>query len=218
VIVEMLRQLPPFVTRLFDPTEVPNTEVPNLGRAQREGVRSSKLDGPLSARVSNAVLRLNCVTAPGILLSSTMLLTSIQRFAPGVAGRQTRLGYRTSRAPAVQRDPRRLFGRGANNASFFAIPVGIAAGPDQTPGALERSAVIHFADRHITISIFALIKDDSDCHRESGLERADLQFRAELFNFFNIVNMGLTCEPHRGYRVWQDQQDRGNLTANYSFR
>jgi hypothetical protein len=28
-------------------------------------------------------------------------------------------------------------------------------------------------------------------HRENGLERADLQFRGEFFNLFNIVNMGL---------------------------
>jgi hypothetical protein len=38
---------------------------------------------------------------------------------------------------------------------------------------------------------FALIKTTPIGHRESGLERADLQFRAELFNLFNIVNMGL---------------------------
>jgi len=45
------------------------------------------------------------------------------------------------------------FGRGANNLSFFSIPIGIAGGTGQTPGALERLAVIHFAARHITISI-----------------------------------------------------------------
>jgi hypothetical protein len=36
----------------------------------------------------------------------------------------------------------------------FPFRSGSPAGPDQTPGALERSAVIHFVDRHITISIF----------------------------------------------------------------
>jgi hypothetical protein len=56
---------------------------------------------------------------------------------------------------------------------------------------LERSAVIHFAARHITDFDFALIKTTPIGHRESGLERADLQFRGELFNLFNIVNMGL---------------------------
>src|ERR1700680_2133862 len=35
----------------------------------------------------------------------------------------------------------------------FPFRSGSRVGPDQTPGALERSAVIHFADRHITISI-----------------------------------------------------------------
>src|SRR5258706_10082511 len=35
----------------------------------------------------------------------------------------------------------------------FPFPSRSRAGPDQTPGALERSAVIPFAARHITISI-----------------------------------------------------------------
>jgi len=75
------------------------------------------------------------------------------------------------------------FGRGANNASFFAIPIGIAGEPDQTPGALERSAVIPFAARHITISILRSSRR-LRLATEKRLERADLQFRAELFNLF----------------------------------
>jgi len=42
---------------------------------------------------------------------------------------------------------RRYFGRGVNNASLFSIPIGIPGGPGQTPGALERSAVIRFEAR-----------------------------------------------------------------------
>ena len=38
---------------------------------------------------------------------------------------------------------------------------------------------------------FALIKTNPLGHRESDLEQADLQSRAELFNLFNIVNMGI---------------------------
>jgi len=34
--------------------------------------------------------------------------------------------------------------------------------------------------------------------RQSGIERADLQFRAEFFNLFNIVNMGLPANTIRG--------------------
>ncbi len=38
---------------------------------------------------------------------------------------------------------------------------------------------------------FAFIKDTPLGHRASGAERMGLQFRAEFFNIFNIVNMGL---------------------------
>jgi len=56
---------------------------------------------------------------------------------------------------------------------------------------------------------FALVKTTPIGHRESGLERADLQFRAELFNLFNIVNNGTTCEHHRGHRVWMISKTAG---------
>jgi len=45
---------------------------------------------------------------------------------------------------------------------------------------------------------FALVKTTPIGHRESGLERADLQFRAELFILFNIVNMGLPANIIEG--------------------
>jgi hypothetical protein len=45
---------------------------------------------------------------------------------------------------------------------------------------------------------FALIKTTPIGHRESGLERADLQFRAEFFNLLNVVNMGLPANTIRG--------------------
>src|SRR5207302_11138047 len=60
----------------------------------------------------------------------------------------------TVRAPAVAHDlaPSILGGAGTTEASCR-FPSESRAGPDQTPGALESSAAIHFADRHITISI-----------------------------------------------------------------
>ncbi len=38
---------------------------------------------------------------------------------------------------------------------------------------------------------FAFIKETPFGRRQSGVERVSLQFRAEFFNIFNIVNMGL---------------------------
>src|SRR6202008_2848763 len=72
---------------------------------------------------------------------------------------QTRLVYRTSRAPAVQPDRATIILGGAQTTQVsFPFPSGSKAGPDQTPGALERSAVIHFAARHIMISILRSLR------------------------------------------------------------
>jgi hypothetical protein len=83
------------------------------------------------------------------------------------------------------------FGRGANNGSFFSIPIGIAGGTGPNSGrfgTLGRNTLRGPAYYDFD---FALIKTTPIGRRDSGLERADLQFRAELFNLFNIVNMGL---------------------------
>jgi hypothetical protein len=90
------------------------------------------------------------------------------------------------------------FGRGANNASFFAIPVGIAGGTGPNSGRFGTLGRNTFRGPAYYDFDFALIKTTPIGHRESGLERADLQFRAELFNLFNIVNMGLPANLIEG--------------------
>jgi hypothetical protein len=83
------------------------------------------------------------------------------------------------------------FGRGAHNASFFSIPTGIAGGTGPNSGrfgTLGRNTLRGPAYYDFD---FALIKTTPIGRRESGSEIADLQFRGELFNLFNIVNMGL---------------------------
>jgi hypothetical protein len=35
-------------------------------------------------------------------------------------------------------------------------------------------------------------------HRANGFEKADLQFRSEFFNLFNVVNMGLPANTIKG--------------------
>ncbi len=90
------------------------------------------------------------------------------------------------------------FGRGANNGSFFSIPIGIAGGTGPNSGrfgTLGRNTLRGPAYYDFD---FALIKTTPIGHRESGLERADLQFRAELFNLFNVVNMGLPANTIEG--------------------
>ncbi len=90
------------------------------------------------------------------------------------------------------------FGRGANNASFFSIPVGIAGGTGPNSGRFGTLGRNTFRGPAYYDFDFALIKTTPIGHRESGLERADVQFRAELFNLFNIVNMGLPANTIEG--------------------
>jgi hypothetical protein len=83
------------------------------------------------------------------------------------------------------------FGLGAaGNRSFFNIPINVAGGtgPNQGRfGALGRNTfrgpAFHDFD-------FALVKDTPFGHRGNG-ELGTLEFRAEFFNIFNIVNFAL---------------------------
>ena len=83
------------------------------------------------------------------------------------------------------------FGRGADNASFFSIPINVpgGTGPNQGRfGTLGRDTFRGPAFYDFDVS---LVKDTPVGTRKSGGELVDVQFRAEFFNVFNIVNMGL---------------------------
>jgi hypothetical protein len=83
------------------------------------------------------------------------------------------------------------FGRGANNASFFSIPINVSGGtgPNQGRfGTLGRNTFRGPAFYDFDIS---LVKTTPIGKRKSGSELVDVQFRSEFFNIFNIVDMGL---------------------------
>jgi hypothetical protein len=90
------------------------------------------------------------------------------------------------------------FGLGANNANFFSVPIGIAGGTGPNSGRFGTLGRNTFRGPAYYDFDFALIKTTPIGHRESGMERADLQFRGEFFNLFNIVNMGLPANIIRG--------------------
>jgi len=78
------------------------------------------------------------------------------------------------------------FGLGANNASFFSVPIDVpgGTGPNQGVfGTLGRDTFRGPAFHNFDVS---LLKETP-----LGRERVKLQFRAEFFNVFNIVNFGL---------------------------
>jgi Carboxypeptidase regulatory-like domain len=90
------------------------------------------------------------------------------------------------------------FGLGANNASFFSIPIGLAGGTGPNSGRFGTLGRNTFRGPAYYDFDFALIKTTPIGRRESGLERADLQFRGEFFNLFNIVNMGQPANIIKG--------------------
>ncbi|HEX5235414.1 MAG TPA: carboxypeptidase regulatory-like domain-containing protein [Silvibacterium sp.] len=90
------------------------------------------------------------------------------------------------------------FGRGALNAGYFSIPIGLSGGTGPNSGRFGTLGRNTFRGPAYYDFDCALIKTTPIGHRGSGLERADLQFRSEFFNVFNIVNMGLPANTIKG--------------------
>ncbi len=89
------------------------------------------------------------------------------------------------------------FGLGPNNASFFLIPLNVPGGTGPNQGIFGSLGRDTFRGPALYNFDFALIKD-TPLKASSGHELLDMQFRAELFNLFNIVNFGLPANTIRG--------------------
>jgi Carboxypeptidase regulatory-like domain len=89
------------------------------------------------------------------------------------------------------------FGRGANNSSFFFIPVGVAGGTGPNQGRFGTLGRNTFRGPGFRDFDMALIKETSFGHRGNG-ELGILEFRAEFFNIFNVANFGLPSNTVRG--------------------
>jgi hypothetical protein len=86
----------------------------------------------------------------------------------------------------------------STNATFFSIPIGIQGGTGPNSGRFGMLGRNSFPGPAYYDFDFAVIKTTPMAHRSSGLERADLQFRGEFFNVFNVVNMGLPANTIKG--------------------
>jgi len=89
------------------------------------------------------------------------------------------------------------FGRGANNSSFFYLPIGIPGGTGPNSGRFGTLGRDTFRGPGFHQFDIAIIKNTPFGHRGGG-ELGILQFRAEFFNVFNIVNFGLPSNTVRG--------------------
>lgn len=90
------------------------------------------------------------------------------------------------------------FGRGANNASFFSIPINLPNGTGPNKGRFGTLGRDTFRGPAFYNYDFALIKDTPFGKRKGGSELVDVQFRSEFFNLFNIVTMGLPANTLEG--------------------
>jgi hypothetical protein len=92
----------------------------------------------------------------------------------------------------ARKDSKDYFGNGGGNGpDYFSIPVFVAGGTGPNQGHFGTLGRNSFRGPAYYNYDFAFIKETPIGHRPSGAERMDLQFRAEFFNLFNIVNMGL---------------------------
>lgn len=89
------------------------------------------------------------------------------------------------------------FGRGANNSSFFFLPINLPGGTGPNSGRFGTLGRDTFRGPGFHQFDIALIKNTPFGHR-GGSEFGILQFRTEFFNVFNIVNFGLPSNTVRG--------------------
>jgi hypothetical protein len=126
------------------------------------------------------------------------IYSGIQQTAAGTNGadRPDQVGIpHLSTARKIRED---YFGLGADNPSFFSIPINVPGGTGPNHGQFGTLGRDTFRGPAYYDYDFALIKSTPFGRRSSGIELLDLQFRAEFFNLFNIVNMGLPANTLLG--------------------
>jgi Carboxypeptidase regulatory-like domain len=89
------------------------------------------------------------------------------------------------------------FGRGSDNASYFSIPINVPGGTGPNQGVFGTLGRDTFRGPGFRNFDMALIKD-TPFGRRGNAELGILQFRAEFFNIFNLVNFGLPSNILRG--------------------
>ena len=107
------------------------------------------------------------------------------------------------------------FGRGPDNASFFSVPINVPGGTGPNHGRFGTLGRNTFRGPGFHNFDVALIKD-TPFGRRGNAELATLEFRAEFFNVFNIVNFGLPS-AFCGKRIWPISKTAGS-SRRFGFR
>jgi hypothetical protein len=118
------------------------------------------------------------------------VLSGIQQTGVGAGGadRPDQIGTPVlSTSRTVRED---YFGLGDNNVAYFRIPINVPGGTGPNAGRFGTLGRDTFRGPMFHNFDVAVIKD-TPLAMMNGRERATLQFRAEFFNLFNLVNFGL---------------------------
>lgn len=129
------------------------------------------------------------------------IYSGIQQTGAGTVGadRPDQIGKpNLSTAHSTTRPRNDYFGVGPDNTSYFSIPTHIPGGTGPNSGRSGTLGRNTFWGPAYYDFDYALIKTTPIGRRASGLERADVQFRGEFFNLFNVVNMGLPANTIEG--------------------
>ncbi|HUL32283.1 MAG TPA: carboxypeptidase-like regulatory domain-containing protein [Candidatus Eisenbacteria bacterium] len=89
------------------------------------------------------------------------------------------------------------FGLGENNSSFFSIPIGVPGGTGPNQGVFGTLGRNTFRGPGYQNWDFAIIKD-TPFGKRGNSDLGLVEFRAEFFNLFNVVNFGLPANIVRG--------------------
>ena len=118
--------------------------------------------------------------------------SGVQQTGAGVGGVDRPDQIAKPHLSTARQDRQDYFGLGRDNAmAFFSIPTNVPGGTGPNQGRFGTLGRNTFRGPAYYNFDFAFIKDTPFGSRRSGTERFDLQYRAEFFNLFNIVNMGL---------------------------
>ena len=150
---------------------------------------------PVNKKVTSGWQILNITTLTSG--SPFTVYSGIQQTGMGSGGadRPDQIGrpvFSTSRT--VRED---YFGKGNANGDFFQIPIGVPGGTGPNQGVFGTLGRNTFRGPGYYDLDFSLIKD-TDFGRRGNPEAMVLQFRAEFFNLFNLVNFGLPMNVMRG--------------------
>jgi hypothetical protein len=171
----------------------------SVSAAQDLHVQSLGMEGPRMRKFAAGweLLSISTITSG----SPFTVYSGIQQTGAGTAGadRPDQIAKpQLSTAHSSTRPREDYFGKGAGNASFFSIPIGVPGGTGPNDGRFGTLGRNTFRGPAYYDFDYAVIKDTPFGRRASGVERGDVQFRSEFFNVFNIVNMGLPANTIMG--------------------